>query len=293
MGVTVEVSGNAAVVTMSWPQRRNALGMTEAEEVAAAIESASALDASAVVLRGDGAFCAGGDLPAIVAATQQASDADVERLVYGRFQQIPRALRGCPLPTVAAIDGAAVGLGLDIALWCDRIFFGAGAKLSQGWARMGLIPGTGGAALLQARAPGLLWKLLGEPSGRLSVADAELAGLGTRVEVAYEAALEYVDQLALYGRDALRGYVELSREHLPGDNYLRACARIQSKRLTSQDFADRVSHSGLTERKADRATSLCAGSERSSPPDARCESRSPAPRLVASASRPSRHHEIR
>lgn len=252
MGVTVEVSGNSAVVTMSWPQRRNALGMIEAQEVAEAINSASPCGVSAVVLRGEGAFCAGGDLPSILEATRGANSDDVESLIYRYFQQIPRALRDCPLPTVAAVDGPAIGLGLDMALWCDRIFFGAEAILGQGWARMGLIPGTGGAGLLQAKAPGLLWRLLGEPNGRLRPADAEAAGLGTRVEVAYEAALEYVEQLALCGQDALRGYVELSRKHLPDDAHLRACARIQAQRLTSQDFADRVSRSGLTARRGDR-----------------------------------------
>lgn len=250
MGAVVDVSGSAAVVTLSWAERRNALGPLEAAELADAITSAAARDVSAVVLRGDGAFCAGGDLPAILAVTTGASPDDIEHVVYGRFQQIPRALRQCPLPTVAAVDGPAIGLGLDIALWCDRVFLGAGAKLNQGWARMGLIPGTGGAALLQAKAPGLLWRLLGERGGALALDDAERAGLGTRVADAYETALEYVEQLALAGRDALRGYVELSRQHLPGDDYLRVCARIQSQLLTSQDFADRVSRSGLTARKS-------------------------------------------
>ena len=250
MGAVVDVRGNAVVVTLSWPNRRNALGPDEATELAEALRAAAAGDALAVILHGEQAFCAGGDLPAILAAIDGATPAQVEELIYGRFQQVARALRDCPLPTVAAIDGAAIGLGLDIALWCDRIFLGSRARLGQGWGRVGLIPGTGGAALLQHRAPGLLWELLGNGTGELSSERAARAGLGTLVPSAFDAALEYVEHLAPVGRDALLGYARLSRGGLPDDEYLRHCARLQSLRLTSRDFADHVGRSRLTSRWA-------------------------------------------
>lgn len=246
MSVTVETQGHAAVVTLRWPERRNALGPTQASEVAEAIARAGSLpDVSAVVLTGEGSFCAGGDLPSILDAIEGAAPADVQQIVYGRFQQIARALRDNPLPTIAAVDGAAIGLGLDLTLWCDRRYAAKEAKFGQGWARMGLVPGTGGAALLEGLSPGLLWELLGT-SGELSVERAEAAGIVTLCENPLEDAIEYAAKLSRIGVDALRGYVELTRRGLPDDTYLARCAEIQSHRLTSEDFAARVKKSGLS-----------------------------------------------
>jgi enoyl-CoA hydratase/carnithine racemase len=250
MSVTVKSHDHAAIVTMAWPERRNALGPSEAVELAETLrEAGGTAGVTAVVLTGEGAFCAGGDLPAILSAIDGATPADVEHIVYGRFQQIARALRDCPLPTVAAVDGPAVGLGLDLALWCDRRFAGAGAQLKQGWARMGLIPGIGGAALLNRVAPGMLWELLGDRSGRLNVARAAAQGIVTQVDSALDAAIAYATALAPIGDEALRAYVELGRAALPDDDYLARCAHLQSLRLTSRDFADRVADSGLSARR--------------------------------------------
>lgn len=248
MSVTIDRVEHAAVVTLRWPERRNALGPQEAGEVAEAIGEAAASDAAALVLTGERAFCAGGDLPSILSAIDGAAPADVERIVYDRFQKLARALRGSRIPTIAAVNGAAIGLGLDLALWCDRRFVAPSARLGQGWARMGLIPGTGGAALLERLAPGLLWKLLGT-GGDLTVEEAAAHGIAEVAADPVAAAVEFASALSRAGTDALAGYVELTRTGLPDDHYLHECARLQSHRLTSADFAHRVERSGLTARK--------------------------------------------
>lgn len=248
MGVTIDRSAHAAIVTLRWPERRNALGPQEAEQVAEAIAEAAGSGAAALVLTGEKAFCAGGDLPSILAAIEGADPAEVEAIVYDRFQTLARALRGCRIPTVAAVNGAAIGLGLDLALWCDRRFVAPSARLGQGWARMGLVPGTGGAALLERLAPGLLWKLLGS-GGELTVDDAAAHGIAEVVADPVAAAVEFAAALSRVGSQALAGYVALTRTGLPDDAYLHECARLQSHRLTSADFARRVERSGLTAKK--------------------------------------------
>ena len=233
--VTWELRGRAAVVTIRLPEVRNALGPREAALLGKAISAAAAHpDALGVVLTGEGAFSAGGDLPAIVEATRGRDAAGVSEFVYRDFQSMVRALRECPIPTVAAVDGAAIGLGLDLALWCDARFLGPKAKLAQGWASLGLIPGTGGAKVLQELLPGALWHLIGQRP--MDADHAAALGLGARSDDALASAIDLVDGWVPVGRAALEGYAVLARTHLPDDAYLQECARIQGERLTSESF---------------------------------------------------------
>jgi len=107
------------------------------------------------VLTGNGAFCAGGNLRGAV----ERSDLDTSerrQMVYAAYQGVVRALVDCPVPTVAAVDGPAVGMGFDLALACDSRFVGPDGWCQQGWGRVGLVPGTGGELLLRLRAPNAL-----------------------------------------------------------------------------------------------------------------------------------------
>ncbi|HTU06902.1 MAG TPA: enoyl-CoA hydratase/isomerase family protein, partial [Trebonia sp.] len=148
MGVVTEVAGPAALVVLDWPEKRNALGPDEANEVAAALRAAAGQpDVRGIVLTGNGAFCAGGDLGGMVARADMPPE-ERRALVYSAYQGLIRTLIELPVPTVAAVDGPAVGMGFDIALACDSRFIGPDGWCRQGWARIGLIPGTGGELLL-------------------------------------------------------------------------------------------------------------------------------------------------
>lgn len=234
-GIELEVRDQVGTVWIRRPQVRNALRAADARELAAAVDRAGA-DPSVlgVVVTGEGAFCAGGDLPAIAAMVEGRSAAEVSEHVYGDFQAMARSLRDCPVPTVAAVGGAAVGLGLDLALWCDLRFLAPSARIAQGWAALGLIPGTGGAALLDRLVTGGVWPLLGEPA--MSGREAAALGLGIVADDPVAAAVDRVRDWASVGREALGGYTELARTGLPDDDYLRRCARVQGRLLTSERF---------------------------------------------------------
>lgn len=157
---TYEKSGRIAVVTMNRPEARNAIGTLEdCEDLANAFMRAhDDPEVSAVILTGAGkAFCSGGDLKAIRERTGigPQSKPDGTRANYRRgVQQIIRTLADVEVATIAAINGPAIGLGMDIGILCDMRIAGASAKLASSFVKVGIIPGDGGAWILtQAIGP--------------------------------------------------------------------------------------------------------------------------------------------
>lgn len=243
MGVRVERQGQAVVVTLDWPEQRNAMGPDECRELSAAVSGvADDPDILGVVITGNGAFCAGGDVKGAV-ARREMSPEDRRNIVYAAYQGMIRSIVAIPVPTVAAIDGAAVGMGLDIALACDSRFFGPKGWCIQGWGRIGLIPGTGGEWLLRLQAPGALWQML-EAQDRLYANDAAALGLGEVAgeEGALARALARVEKLGAMGRRALEGYVDLYRLDLRAglEHHLAEAVERQMALLRSPKIVERV-----------------------------------------------------
>ncbi len=242
MGVQVEYAGPAAIVVLDWPEQRNALGPDESREVTSAIEAAITPDVCGLVLTGNGAFCAGGNLKGAVGRADMDPD-ERRRLVYSAYQGLVRALIACPVPTVAAIDGPAIGMGFDLALACDCRFVGPGGWCQQGWGRVGLVPGTGGELLLRLKAPDALWQLL-EHQPRLDAAAAHALHLAEPVDsgTARDRAVERVSRLEAMSREALEAYVDLHRADLRAllDDHLARAVGHQVSLLGSPSFAERV-----------------------------------------------------
>jgi enoyl-CoA hydratase/carnithine racemase len=141
---TVEVSEpseGVKVVTLSRPEAANALNTAMGEELLA-LWTALAADASvrAVVLTGAGRFfCAGADLKERDGMTDQAwSDQHV------MFEAMIRAQLACPFPVIAAVNGAAMGGGCEMALACDFAWAADAARLGLPEVGLGIIPGLGG-----------------------------------------------------------------------------------------------------------------------------------------------------
>jgi enoyl-CoA hydratase/carnithine racemase len=137
-----------ATITLNRPHRKNAFTLQMTDDWAAAVRTAAADETvRVVVLTGAGdAFCAGIDL-AVLHAVEPTPLARKRMLTDG-VHQVARAVADLDKPLIAAINGAAVGAGLDMALMCDIRFAARSARMSEGYIRVGLVPGDGGCYFL-------------------------------------------------------------------------------------------------------------------------------------------------
>jgi len=140
--VLMRVQDRVAVITVNDPDRRNAVTFEMSAALRGAVEAAEAdPGVHAVVVTGAGrAFCAGADLTALGAAT-----ADGLRRIYDGFL----AVANCTLPTIAAVNGAAVGAGLNLALAADVRIAGPAALFDARFQQLGIHPGGGVTWMLQ------------------------------------------------------------------------------------------------------------------------------------------------
>ena len=152
--LALEQRGAVRWLRLDRPDRRNALTVDLVRRLADAVLEAGADPAvRAIALTGaPPVFCAGGDLADLGAVADRGALA-VTDVVYGQFHRLVRALGDVPVPVIAAVNGAALGAGLDLALACDLRVAADSAVFASSWITVGLVPGMGGAHLL-ARAVG-------------------------------------------------------------------------------------------------------------------------------------------
>ena len=140
--VIVDIADRVATVTINDPDRRNAVTAEISAALRAAIAAAEAdTDVHAVIVTGAGkAFCAGADLTALGEAAE-----DGLRIIYDGFL----AVADCALPSIAAVNGAAVGAGLNLALAADVRIAGPAALFDPRFQKLGIHPGGGASWMLQ------------------------------------------------------------------------------------------------------------------------------------------------
>ena len=141
----VQVQDGVAVLTLDDPDRRNALTRQLSAEIVAAVERAEADEqVRALVVTGNGrAFCAGADVGDLLAATE--GDPTGVQLVYDAFGRIADS----PLPTIAAVNGAAVGAGMNLALACDVRVVATSGRFECRFLTIGIHQGGGHAWMLE------------------------------------------------------------------------------------------------------------------------------------------------
>jgi enoyl-CoA hydratase len=134
--VTIDISDRVATLTLNNPAERNTLTAPMVDEIVAAMDAIEADDGvGAVVVTGAApAFCAGANLGNLAEAT----DESLGR-IYEGFLRIARS----PLPTLAAVNGAAVGAGMNLALGCDVRIAARRAKFDTRFLQIGIHPGGG------------------------------------------------------------------------------------------------------------------------------------------------------
>ena len=135
----VSQTDGLAVIMLNRPEVMNALDATLRAELRVAIQAAIG-SARALVLTGAGrAFCSGQDL-----SDSPVADLDLEAILRDEYEPLLRLLQECPIPTLAAVNGAAAGAGANLALACDVVIASESASFIQAFTRIGLIPDAGG-----------------------------------------------------------------------------------------------------------------------------------------------------
>jgi enoyl-CoA hydratase/carnithine racemase len=148
-----EQTGGVVTLTLNDPASRNALSTPE--QWAAVVDAAERVQADlsvrCVILTGAGsAFCAGGNVKDMQNKTGIAAG-DPNRISEGYrngIQRIPLAFHRLDVPTIAAVNGPAVGAGCDLACMCDIRIAAESARFAESFVKLGIIPGDGGAWLL-------------------------------------------------------------------------------------------------------------------------------------------------
>jgi enoyl-CoA hydratase/carnithine racemase len=197
--IQYEVSNLVATVTLNRPDRLNAWTQKMEEEVGAAIRAAASDDqVRVIILTGAGkGFCAGADMSLLSAISQEPSpraefltDVNVNGDVRADFRKKHAWLLSVPKPIIAAINGASVGLGFILPLYCDFRFASEKARFSVIFSKRGLVAEYG-----------LAWML------------PRLVGLGNAIELMYTSKM-------LDAQEALR--IGLVSRVLPESNFLSA-----------------------------------------------------------------------
>jgi enoyl-CoA hydratase len=253
--VVVERHGPVACVTLSRPEKANAM---DAEVTDALLGTVLNLrddaDVHAMVLTGQGsAFSAGGDIETIRAMRE---DRQMRDAVLGAHQELFWVMRRLPFPTVAAVNGPAVGAGVTVALLCDLVVMAEDAFLSDPRVSLGLLDGAGGFVLwplLTSLSAAKEHLLLGD---RVSGREAHRLGLANRAVPASDVlaeALQLAKRLGALPAQAVRQARQLLNSHIDrAAAILPDCARAESECFDTEEH--RVLLERLSARVAAKTT---------------------------------------
>jgi 2-(1,2-epoxy-1,2-dihydrophenyl)acetyl-CoA isomerase len=152
MTVQTERRGAVTTIVLDRPQAMNAVNAELGDDLLAALTGAANDDATrAVLLTGNGrAFCSGADLRAGFEPTPQGHP-DVEKALHQRFHPIILAIREMPKPVIAAVNGAAAGIGCSFALACDLVVAAESAYFLLAFVNIGLVADGGSSLLIPER----------------------------------------------------------------------------------------------------------------------------------------------
>ena len=149
--ITWTLSDGIGTITLNRPQVRNAFTFPMLREWERMLREARDDDAVKVVVltgAGDKAFCSGVDLGSISNANPDLTPLERKSQLHDEVHRVARAVADLDKPIIAASNGVAVGAGLDMALMCDLRIMSTSARVLEGYVKVGLTPGDGGAYYL-------------------------------------------------------------------------------------------------------------------------------------------------
>lgn len=243
VAVHTTITDRVALLTLSHPARRNALNIALSTLLADAVHAAEADEGvGAIVVTGeDPAFCAGGDLAELATA-----DPATLKTVYAGFL----ALAESPLPTIAAVNGAAVGAGLNLALAADLRLAGPGASFDARFLQLGLHPGGGytwmaqrvlgpqGAAAMtlfgeavdaaEAARIGLVYRVVDDVVGEAVAMAAKAAAASRELATATKGSMGRTAGLATQA-EAVEVEVVAQAESIRSDEFKEKLAALQAR----------------------------------------------------------------
>lgn len=241
--------GPVVTLTMNEPERRNPLtGNSAVPDFLAAIDRIhNDRSVRAVVLTGAGsAFSSGGDIRDM----QRQSSGDVAGMQIRHeyrtgIQRLPLALFNLEVPVIAAINGPAIGAGLDLACMCDIRVASDTAKFAESFVKLGIIPGDGGAWLLPrliglSRASELSYT--GDVIGAQQALEWGLVSRVVPVQSLLPTAYDIAQRIAANPPHAVRLTKRLLREamHTRLDTLLELSASFQALSHQTEDHKEAV-----------------------------------------------------
>lgn len=149
-----ERDGHILTLTLNMPEKRNPISdLSVVDALCSALEAADAdIDVRCIILTGAGsAFSSGGDLSAMrpdAGGLNASLPAQTRRNYKTGIQRLPLLFQSLEVPVIAAVNGHAIGAGLDLATMCDIRVAAEGAKFAESFVKLGIIPGDGGAWFL-------------------------------------------------------------------------------------------------------------------------------------------------
>ena len=245
--VTVQTHDGVGLIRLNRPEKMNAIGALTRRQLGEAIKQAERDDSvHVVVLTGSGrAFSSGADVTEMVSDAGMRTPEDIGNVLRNEYMPMLTRLRTMPKPTIAAMNGPAIGIGASYALACDIRIATPEAYLMEAFINIGLAP-DGGVSWLLPRLAGtaVAYEMFftGKP---LAAEDAHRLGIINRLVHAdrFEVEVrELAEQLAQQPRQALAA-AKRAVNHALESNYEEALefeSYLQEAQAGSQEFTDGV-----------------------------------------------------
>ena len=248
--ILFEVDNYIATLTLNQPDLRNSISEIEVvEEFIDALEQAATYkDLRCLIITGAGsAFSSGGNIKHMLNKDGMfAGEANDIRENYGKvIQRIPLALHKIDIPTIAAVNGPAVGAGCDLAMYCDMRIASTKAKFAESFIKVGIIPGDGGAWILPKIAGYGRAAEMAFTGEAISAQQANEWGMLNKLvepEELMNEAYALANRIAKNPPQALRATKQLMRAatNMPLDTLLQMSAGIQANLHQTEDHIEAV-----------------------------------------------------